>query len=240
MTEAQVGEEPAGLEEPEPARPERGHRPGTAPKVQVGETSLGLFARITITKPVASTCATSSKASRNPTGQRQPAAAAQQLPRAKRASAASATQPVNHKPLRATRWPPVVQFGPMSLVNGKVLFSDFSSNQLLGRPDRADPGKLGAFSSEARRVVSPSWPHWSCWAAPRARPRWEVLGSSAPDPAAGAGQGRQGARPEYAAAFALFGEFAAGHGIERGKLSVDVDLEGVLPNGQLTPATASC
>ncbi|MFX9318010.1 hypothetical protein ABTO00_19520, partial [Acinetobacter baumannii] len=39
------------------------------------------------------------------------------------ASAASATQPVQ----TAARDPlaPVVQFGPMSLVNGKVLFSDF-------------------------------------------------------------------------------------------------------------------
>lgn len=44
---------------------------------------------------------------------------------------------------------PVVQFGPMSLVNGKVLFSDFFIKPNYSADLTELTGKLGAFSSEA-------------------------------------------------------------------------------------------
>ena len=128
MTEAQVGEELLAWK----SLNLRGLNVATAPaprrKVQVGETSLaGLFAASPSTRPVASTCATSSKASRKPA----PAAGSHGCGVSSGCAsglgcigpAARANRGARPAGTRGAVW-------PMSLVNGKVLFSDFSSNRI--------------------------------------------------------------------------------------------------------------
>ncbi|HRM83627.1 MAG TPA: DUF748 domain-containing protein, partial [Acidovorax temperans] len=120
MTEAQVGEELLAWKSLNLRGLNVATAPGTAPKVQVGETSLqDFFARITINEAGRINLRDIVKGEpQTPPVTAATAAASAPVPSA---SAASATQPVQ----TAARDPlaPVVQFGPMSLVNGKVLFS---------------------------------------------------------------------------------------------------------------------
>ncbi len=167
--------------------------PGTAPKVQVGETSLqDFFARITINEagrinlrdivqgraanPTPATAATAAASAPVPT-----------------ASAASATQPVH----TAARDPlaPVVQFGPMSLVNGKVLFSDFFIKPNYSADLTELTGKLGASSRSAPGSRAPAGRTGATGPRRGLRLAGGLWPTQPPDPAAGAGHCRQGARP---------------------------------------------
>ncbi|PIF27543.1 uncharacterized protein DUF748 [Acidovorax sp. 56] len=233
LTEAQVGEELLAWKSLNLRGLSVATAPGTAPKVQVSETSLqDFFARITINeagrinlrdivKGDAEATATAPATTASATAASAPAPAA---------SAASAPQPVQ----TAARDPlaPVVQFGPVSLVNGKVLFSDFFIKPNYSADLSELTGKLSAFSSEAPGG-EPQLATLELLGRAEGSASLEVTGKLNPlaQPLALdiAGKVRDLDLPPLSPYAVKY----AGHGIERGKLSVDVAYK-VLPNGQLT------
>lgn len=229
MTEAQVGEELLAWKSLNLRGLNVATAPGTAPKVQVGETSLqDFFARITINEAGRINLRDIVKG--DPQTPPAPAATAAASAPVPAASAASATQPVQ----TAARDPlaPVVQFGPMSLVNGKVLFSDFFIKPNYSADLTELTGKLGAFSSEAPGS-EPQLAALKLLGRAEGSASLEVSGQLNPlaQPLALdiAGKVRDLDLPPLSPYSVKY----AGHGIERGKLSVDVTYK-VLPNGQLT------
>ena len=229
MTEAQVGEELLAWKSLNLRGLNVATAPGTAPKVQVGETSLqDFFARITINEAGRINLRDIVKG--EPQTPPVTAATAAASAPAPAASAASATQPVH----TAARDPlaPVVQFGPMSLVNGKVLFSDFFIKPNYSADLTELTGKLGAFSSEAPGS-EPQLAALELLGRAEGSASLEVSGQLNPlaQPLALdiAGKVRDLDLPPLSPYSVKY----AGHGIERGKLSVDVTYK-VLPNGQLT------
>ncbi|MBA4060754.1 MAG: hypothetical protein C0470_10365 [Verminephrobacter sp.] len=229
MTEAQVGEELLAWKSLNLRGLNVATAPGTAPKVQVGETSLqDFFARITINEAGRINLRDIVKG--EPQTPPVTAATAAASAPAPAASAASATQPVH----TAARDPlaPVVQFGPMSLVNGKVLFSDFFIKPNYSADLTELTGKLGAFSSEAPGG-EPQLAALELLGRAEGSASLEVTGQLNPlaQPLALdiAGKVRDLDLPPLSPYSVKY----AGHGIERGKLSVDVTYK-VLPNGQLT------
>lgn len=229
MTEAQVGEELLAWKSLNLRGLNVATAPGTAPKVQVGETSLqDFFARITINEAGRINLRDIVKG--EPQTPPAPAATAAASAPVPSASAASATQPVH----TAARDPlaPVVQFGPMSLVNGKVLFSDFFIKPNYSADLTELTGKLGAFSSEAPGS-EPQLAALKLLGRAEGSASLEVSGQLNPlaQPLALdiAGKVRDLDLPPLSPYSVKY----AGHGIERGKLSVDVAYK-VLPNGQLT------
>ncbi len=233
LTEAQVGEEMLAWKSLNLRGLSVATAPGTAPKVQVSETSLlDFFARITINetghinlrdivKGEAEATATAPATTVSTTAASAPVPAA---------SAASAAQPVQ----AAARDPlaPVVQFGPVSLVNGKVLFSDFFIKPNYSADLSELTGKLSAFSSEAPGG-EPQLATLELLGRAEGSASLEVTGKLNPlaQPLALdiAGKVRDLDLPPLSPYAVKY----AGHGIERGKLSVDVAYK-VLPNGQLT------
>lgn len=229
MTEAQVGEELLAWKSLNLRGLNVATAPGTAPKVQVGETSLqDFFARITINEAGRINLRDIVKG--DPQTPPAPAATAAASAPVPAASAASATQPVQ----TAARDPlaPVVQFGPMSLVNGKVLFSDFFIKPNYSADLTELTGKLGAFSSEAPGS-EPQLAALKLLGRAEGSASLEVSGQLNPlaQPLALdiAGKVRDLDLPPLSPYSVKY----AGHGIERGKLRVDVAYK-VLPNGQLT------
>ena len=229
MTEAQVGEELLAWKSLNLRGLNVATAPGTAPKVQVGETSLqDFFARITINEAGRINLRDIVKG--EPQTPPAPAATAAASAPVPAASAASTTQPVQ----TAARDPlaPVVQFGPMSLVNGKVLFSDFFIKPNYSADLTELTGKLGAFSSEAPGG-EPQLAALELLGRAEGSASLEVTGQLNPlaQPLALdiAGKVRDLDLPPLSPYSVKY----AGHGIERGKLSVDVTYK-VLPNGQLT------
>ncbi|MBO0940765.1 DUF748 domain-containing protein [Acidovorax temperans] len=229
MTEAQVGEELLAWKSLNLRGLNVATAPGTAPKVQVGETSLqDFFARITINEAGRINLRDIVKG--EPQTPPAPAAMAAASAPVPVASAASAPQPVQ----TAARDPlaPVVQFGPMSLVNGKVLFSDFFIKPNYSADLTELTGKLGAFSSEAPGS-EPQLAALKLLGRAEGSASLEVSGQLNPlaQPLALdiAGKVRDLDLPPLSPYSVKY----AGHGIERGKLSVDVAYK-VLPNGQLT------
>lgn len=132
-TEAQVGEELLAWKSLNLRGLAVATAPGTAPRVEVKETSLvDFFARITINEAgrinlsdiaktpaeaQAANAASAAASTAAPTAPA-PATAASAAPAATPTAAVAQADPLA----------PVVVFGPVSLVNGKVLFSDFSSS----------------------------------------------------------------------------------------------------------------
>ncbi|RZJ55538.1 MAG: DUF748 domain-containing protein, partial [Acidovorax sp.] len=126
----------------------------------------------------------------------------------------------------------VVQFGPVSLVNGKVLFSDFFIKPNYSADLSELTGKLSAFSSETPGG-EPVLADLELRGRAEGSASLEITGKLNPlaKPLALdiVGKVRDLELPPltpYAVKY-------AGHGIERGKLSMDVNYK-VLPSGQLT------
>ena len=146
-------------------------------------------------------------------------------PAASAASAAVAAAPAD--PLA-----PVVQFGPVSLVNGKVLFSDFFIKPNYSADLSELTGTLSAFSSEAPGGA-PVLADLELRGKAEGTASLEITGKLNPlaKPLALdiAGKVRDLELPPLSPYAVKY----AGHGIERGKLSVDVTYK-VLPSGQLT------
>ena len=229
-TEAQVGEELLAWKSLNLRGLDLATAPGTAPRLEVKETSLAdFFARITINEAgrinlgdIAKTPAEAQAANAASAGKSVPPATA---PAASAASAAVAAAPAD--PLA-----PVVQFGPVSLVNGKVLFSDFFIKPNYSADLSELTGKLSAFSTAAPGG-QPVLADLELRGKAEGTASLEITGKLNPlaKPLALdiAGKVRDLELPPLSPYAVKY----AGHGIERGKLSVDVAYK-VLPSGQLT------
>jgi hypothetical protein len=239
-TEAQVGEELLAWKSLNLRGLSVATAPGNAPRVEVKETSLvDFFARITVNEAgrinlsdIAKTPAEAQAA--NAASANAPSAAAstaaQMAPASAPASASAAAAPATVA--QADPLAPVVVFGPVSLVNGKVLFSDFFIKPNYSADLSELTGKLSAFSSEAPGG-EPVLADLELRGRAEGSASLEVTGKLNPlaKPLAldivGKVQGLElPPLTPYAVKY-------AGHGIERGKLSMDVNYK-VLPNGQLT------
>ena len=250
-TEAQVGEELLAWKSLNLRGLTVATAPNTAPRVEVKETSLvDFFARITVnesgrinltdiakTPAEASAANAASEATATVAAASAPGAstsaagaapsASATAPATAPASAASATTVAQVDPLA-----PVVVFGPVSLVNGKVLFSDFFIRPNYSADLSELTGKLSAFSS-----VAPGGEAVLADLELRGRAEnsasLEVTGKLNPlaKPLALAITGR--VRDLELPPLSPYAIKYAGHGIERGKLSMDVNYK-ILPSGQLT------
>ena len=207
--------------------------PNTAPRVEVKETSLAdFYARITINENgrINLSDIAKSPAEVNNT----PAAAAQ--PPAKAAPAdtvASASSPPPPSPQPPPDpMAPVVVFGPVSLVNGKVLFSDFFIKPNYSADLTELTGKLSAFSSQPAGS-EPVLADLELRGRAEGSASLEITGKLNPlaKPLALDIVGK--VRDLELPPLSPYSVKYAGHGIERGKLSMDVSYK-VLPNGQLT------
>ncbi|WP_236749173.1 DUF748 domain-containing protein [Acidovorax carolinensis] len=207
--------------------------PNTAPRVEVKETSLAdFYARITINENgrINLSDIAKSPAEVNNT----PAAAAQ--PPAKAAPAdtvASASSPPPPSPQPPPDpLAPVVVFGPVSLVNGKVLFSDFFIKPNYSADLTELTGKLSAFSSQPAGS-EPVLADLELRGRAEGSASLEITGKLNPlaKPLALDIVGK--VRDLELPPLSPYSVKYAGHGIERGKLSMDVAYK-VLPNGQLT------
>ncbi|MBV7542913.1 DUF748 domain-containing protein [Acidovorax sp. sic0104] len=238
-TEAQVGEELLAWKSLTLRGLSVATAPGTAPRVDVKETSLvDFFARITVNEAgrinlsdIAKTPAEAQAANAASA-----ANAAASAPAGASASAAApiaaASAPASTALAKVDPLAPVVQFGPVSLVNGKVLFSDFFIKPNYSADLSELTGKLSAFSSEAPGG-EPLLADLELRGRAEGTASLEVTGKLNPlaKPLALdiVGKVRDLELPPltpYAVKY-------AGHGIERGKLSMDVNYK-VLPSGQLT------
>lgn len=248
LTEAQVGEELLAWKSLNLRGLNVATAPGSAPKVRVNETSLlDFFARITINEagrinlrdivkddtpaePLPTSTPTAAAEQTAKAANTQPASAASSTSAASSASPPQPPQPV----AVAARDPlaPVVEFGPISLVNGKVLFSDFFIKPNYSADLTELTGKLGAFSSETPGS-EPQLAALELLGRAEGSASLEVTGKLNPlaKPLALDITGR--VRDLDLPPLSPYSVKYAGHGIERGKLSVDVAYK-VLPNGQLT------
>ncbi|EHL23337.1 hypothetical protein KYG_08805 [Acidovorax sp. NO-1] len=236
-TEAQVGEELLAWKSLNLRGLAVATAPGTAPRVEVKETSLvDFFARVTINEAgrinlsdIAKTPA-EARAANAASVAASTAAPTASAP----ASAASATPtaPATAAVAQADPLAPVVAFGPVSLVNGRVAFSDFFIKPNYSADLSDLTGKLSAFSSEASGG-EPMLADLELRGRAEGSASLEVTGKLNPlaKPLALDIVGK--VRDLELPPLTPYSVKYAGHGIERGKLSVDVNYK-VLPNGQLT------
>ncbi len=128
---------------------------------------------------------------------------------------------------------PVIRFGPMGLVNGRVLFSDrfIKPNYSANLSELA--GRLSAFSSLQSPEGDVALADLELRGRAEGAAALEIAGKINPlaRPLAFKIEGRM--RGLELPPLSPYSVKYAGHGIERGKLSVNVAYE-VLPNGQLT------
>ena len=239
-TEAQVGEELLSWKSLNLRGLAVATAPGTAPRVEVQETSLSdFFARITVNEAgrinlgdIAKTPeeaqaanAASSAASSASASASAPASASTPAPAASAPASAAVARAAD--PLA-----PVVRFGPVSLVNGRVAFSDYFIQPNYSADLSELTGKLSAFSSEAPGG-EPQLADLELRGKAEGTASLEITGKLNPlaQPLALdiAGKVRDLELPPLSPYAVKY----AGHGIERGKLSMDVNYK-VQPNGQLT------
>ncbi len=242
-TEAQVGEELLAWKSLNLRGLAVATAPGTAPRVEVKETSLvDFFARVTINEagrinlgdiaktPEEARAANAASASANTstnTSTSASTASTQAAVAAALAASAPATAIAQTNPLA-----PVVQFGPVSLVNGRVAFSDFFIKPNYAANLSELTGKLSAFSSQAPGG-DPVLADLELRGRAEGSASLEISGKLNPlaQPLALDITGKM--RDLELPPLTPYSVKYAGHGIERGKLSVDVNYK-VLPNGQLT------
>ena len=134
--------------------------------------------------------------------------------------------------------PPIINFGPVSLVNGKVQFSDRFVKPNYSADLSELTGKLSAFSSVAPRApdgspAAPAMADLELRGKAEGTASLEITGKLNPlaKPLALDITGK--VRDLELPPLSPYAIKYAGYGIERGKLSMDVNYV-VLPNGQLT------
>jgi hypothetical protein len=243
-TEAQVGEELLAWKSLNLRGLTVATAPGTAPRVEVKETSLvDFFARVTVNEvgrinlsdiaktPEEARAANAASASANASSST--ASAPAPTPAAAAAApAASAPASASAAVAQANPLAPVVQFGPVSLVNGRVAFSDFFIKPNYAANLSELTGKLSAFSSQAPGG-DPVLADLELRGRAEGSASLEITGKLNPlaQPLALDITGK--VRDLELPPLTPYAVKYAGHGIERGKLSVDVNYK-VLPSGQLT------
>ncbi|MGH8847485.1 MAG: DUF748 domain-containing protein, partial [Polaromonas sp.] len=133
----------------------------------------------------------------------------------------------------ATAPAPIVSFGPMSLINGKVLFSDRFVKPNYSANLSELTGKLSAFSSVAPTATAPNMADLELRGRAEGTASLEILGKLNPlaKPLALDITGK--VRDLELPPLSPYAVKYAGYGINRGKLSVDVNYV-VLPDGRLT------
>ena len=209
--------------------------PDTAPRVEVKETSLAdFYARLSIDETghinLNQLVKTPGQAAIPPTAAAETVAPtnAAQAQAAPTAPAATVTaQAAAPDPLA-----PVLQFGPMSLVNGKVLFSDFFIKPNYSADLSELTGKLSAFSSQPAGG-EPVLADLELSGRAEGSASLEVTGKLNPLAKPLALDIKAKVRDLELPPLSPYAVKYAGHGIERGKLSMDVAYK-VLPSGQLT------
>ena len=127
---------------------------------------------------------------------------------------------------------PVITFGPVALVNGRVAFSDRFVRPNYSANLSELTGKLSAFSSVAPQDT-PQMADLELRGRAEGTASLEVLGKLNPLAKPLALDIQAKVRDLELAPMSPYSVKYAGHGIERGKLSVDVAYQ-ILPNGQLT------
>ena len=127
---------------------------------------------------------------------------------------------------------PVINFGPVALVNGRVAFSDRFVRPNYSANLSELTGKLSAFSSVAPQDT-PQMADLELRGRAEGTASLEVLGKLNPLAKPLALDIQAKVRDLELAPMSPYSVKYAGHGIERGKLSVDVAYQ-ILPNGQLT------
>ncbi len=202
--------------------------PGTATTLAVKETTLGDFFARVIVYP-------SGRINLQNLVKADPAAA--MAPPAGAQAAASASAPGNTvaqagAPLPPTGLEPVVNIGPVSLINGKVFFSDRFVKPNYSANLSELTGKLSAFSSVASQGP-PQLADLELRGRAEGTASLEILGKVNPLAQPLALDIKGIVRDLELPPLSPYTVKYAGHGIERGKLSVDVRYL-VLPNGQLT------
>lgn len=129
---------------------------------------------------------------------------------------------------------PVIRFGPVSLANGSIRFSDYFIKPNYSADLSELTGRLSAFSSTAPQAgAQPEMAELELRGRAQGTASLEVSGRLNPlvKPLALDIQGRM--RDLELPPLTPYSVKYAGHGIERGKLNMDVSYK-VLPSGQLT------
>ena len=204
--------------------------PHTAPRVEVKETSLAdFYARVTINENGRINL---SDIAKSPAQVNNPAPPAPVTPAPETPANATAQASTPLPQLAPDPLAPVVVFGPVSLVNGKVLFSDFFIKPNYSADLTELTGKLSAFASQPPGG-EPVLADLELRGRAEGSASLEITGKLNPlaKPLALDIQGK--VRDLELPPLTPYSVKYAGHGIERGKLSMDVSYK-VLPNGQLT------
>lgn len=128
---------------------------------------------------------------------------------------------------------PVIRFGPISLVNGRVAFSDRFVRPNYSANLSELTGKLGSFSSTVAPGAPPQLAELELRGRAEGTASLEITGQLNPLAKPLALDIRGKVRDLELPPLSTYSIKYAGHGIERGKLSVDVAYK-VLPDGQLT------
>ncbi|MES2945662.1 MAG: DUF748 domain-containing protein [Pseudomonadota bacterium] len=214
--------------------------PAQATQVEVRETVLSdFFARVIVTpegrinlqdllKPSsAGTVTTTASLAETPVAAKKQASGASAAAQASMPAATSGSTPAS-----ASGQAPVISFGPMSLINGKVLFSDrfVKPNYSADLTDLT--GKLSAFSSVSA-TGTPNMADLELRGRAEGTASLEIVGKLNPlaKPLALDISGK--VRDLELPPLSPYSVKYSGYGINRGKLSVDVNYL-VQPNGQLT------
>ncbi|MES2424858.1 MAG: DUF748 domain-containing protein, partial [Pseudomonadota bacterium] len=200
--------------------------PGSATTVNVAETALAdFFARLVVNETGRINLQDLVKSS-----------ATAAAPDASKSGAASpASTPANgQNDIKSAANPAaIINFGPISLLNGQVYFSDrfIKPNYSANLSDLV--GKLGAFSSQAVPGQPPQLADLELRGRAEGTASLEILGKLNPlaQPLALDITGK--VRDLELPPLSPYAIKYAGYGIERGKLSLDVNYT-VLPDGQLT------
>lgn len=242
-TEAQVGEELLAWKSLNLHDLSVATAPGTAPRIEIKETGLtDFFARITLNESGRLNLSDLTKTAEEAQAANEASRATAAAPAAKAAtppvaaapaSAASATaNAVAPVAVAVDPLAPVMVFGPVTLVNGKVLFSDFFIKPNYSADLSELTGKLSAFSSQAPGG-EPQMAELELRGRAEGSASLEITGQLNPlaHPLALNIVGK--VRDLELPPLSPYAVKYAGHGIERGKLSLDVAYK-VLPNGQLT------
>jgi hypothetical protein len=201
--------------------------PGTAPRLSVTETTLGdFFARVIVHETGRINLQNLVKSDAAPSAPQAGASAPAATPPVAAASAPPPTVAA------ATGLEPVITIGPVSLINGRVFFSDRFVKPNYSAILSELTGKLSAFSSVAPQG-QPQLADLELRGRAEGTASLEILGKVNPLATPLALDIKGIVRDLELPPLSPYSIKYAGHGIERGKLSVDVAYL-VLPNGQLT------
>lgn len=222
--------------------------PGTAPRIEIKETSvIDLFARVTVneagrinlsdiaTPPAQVQALAQARAAGTTAPAGIPAATSVATAAPATAGPASAPTTTSAAPVTALApdpLAPVVVSGPISLVNAQVIFSDFFIQPNYSADLTQLTGRLAAFSSQSN-AGEPVLADLELRGRAEDSASIEITGKLNPlaRPLALDITGRL--RDLELPPLSPYAVRYAGHGIERGKLNMDVNYT-VLPSGQLT------